>query len=64
MGERRGEMEAMSDEEFERDLDAAGAAMSAFAPGGWWGLAVGGALAAVALGTGALKRLWRRHRLG
>ncbi|MDQ3646081.1 MAG: hypothetical protein M3345_04000 [Actinomycetota bacterium] len=54
----------MSDEEFERDLDAAGAAMSAFAPGGWWGLAVGGALAAVALGTGALKRLWRRHRLG
>lgn len=51
----------MSDEEVERDLDTAGAAIQTFAPGGLWGLAMGGALALLALAAGALRRAWRRR---
>jgi hypothetical protein len=52
----------MSDEEVEKDLDAAGAAIQTFAPGGFWGLTMGGALALLALAAGALRRAWRRRR--
>jgi hypothetical protein len=52
----------MSDEEVERDLETAGTAIQTFAPGGLWGLALGGALALVALATGALRRASRRRR--
>lgn len=49
----------MSEEEVEQDLDTAGSAIQTFAPGGLWGLAIGGTLAAIALGLGALKEFWR-----
>jgi hypothetical protein len=46
----------MSDGDVEQDLDTAGSAIQAFAPGGLWGLAVGGVLAVVALALGRLRR--------
>jgi hypothetical protein len=46
----------VSQEEVGRDLDAAGAAIETFAPGGPWGLAIAGTLAILALAIGALKR--------
>jgi hypothetical protein len=52
----------MSDEEVEKDLETAGAAIQTFAPGGLWGLALGGSLALMALAAGALRRAWRRRR--
>lgn len=52
----------MSEEEVERDFDTAGAAIQTFAPGGLWGLAIGGALALVALALGALRRVWKARR--
>jgi hypothetical protein len=52
----------MTEEEVEQDLGTAGDAIQTFAPGGLWGLAVGGALALVALALGALTRAWRRRR--
>jgi hypothetical protein len=52
----------MSDEEVEKDLETAGAAIQTFAPGGLWGLAMGGALALLALAAGTLRRAWRRKR--
>src|SRR5918995_3459096 len=42
----------MSDEEVEKDLETAGSAIQTFAPGGLWGLAMGGALALMALVAG------------
>ena len=51
------------DKEVGRDLGNAGAALSTFAPGGLWGLAVGGAFAIFALVLGALKPVWRVSKL-
>jgi hypothetical protein len=52
----------MSDEEIEQDLETAGSAIQTFAPGGLWGLAMGGVLALLALAVGVLKRAWRRRQ--
>jgi hypothetical protein len=46
----------------ERDLDAAGSAIQTFAPGGLWGLVVGGVLAILIVAYGQLKQMWRRGR--
>jgi hypothetical protein len=51
----------VNDEEVEKDLDKAGTAIQTFAPGGLWGLAIGGALALMAIAAGAVRRAWRRR---
>jgi hypothetical protein len=45
----------------DRDLESAGSAIQAFAPGGLLGLVVGGLVAMLALIFGQLKRVWRRR---
>ena len=42
-------------------LEAAGASIQTFAPGGPWGLVAGGILALLALAVGALREVWRRR---
>jgi hypothetical protein len=61
--ERGGILGFVSEDEVERDLDSAGAAIQTFAPGGLWGFAIGGALAILVLIVGALKRAWRREHV-
>jgi hypothetical protein len=54
--------QVMSDHDDEQNLETTGSASQASGPGVFWGLAVGGTLAVIAVATGALNNASQRRR--